>query len=449
MQSSQSSRKTDDALIKFYLAYIAFISSSVEYIPFLKTVNFLVFLIPFLLWIREFYRFQLKKITVLPILIIVSGLLSWLLAYDVSFSEFFNSFRWSCLVLFILFWGSLQSWSDEKRKEWLHFIFTLFILQIPIGLAKHLLFFQAFGEGSYEMPLGLLGHSTTTFFVAIAIIFVVAYRQEKLITFKKHLFLLLGYFSCGIVGGKRALILLLPACIIFTTTIHSVLSKKWKILFKSLIFSSVAILIIVYLTIRLLPTLNPTREIWGEIDLTYLVEYLQEHNSTEQFDRFAMAVGRASATQEILTLQFQNPSIWLWGYGVGFLARSAENNFATSDFRIEYGINGYIWTSLQWGIPGAIFWFILLFSPVWNGYFLYKKTTDPYWKAFAVAMIVSGFLMGPFQFYYAPVLKSVDFMSFYYFVMLILYQKVQETSNSSEENIQEHSNTANTKDSIK
>ncbi len=315
-----------------------------------------------------------------------------------SWGDSINAMRWS-FFQFVLFFVMLNKVPEAELKYAVKVIFFLCVLQIPLGVIKFFLW------GSTENALGMLGHSSTSFFVGIAISFVLAYYLIKQINFLRFLVLFVGFSFCGFAGGKRALLLLIPLIMILEFMIYTYYGQRWKVFLRYLIPIVLVGAVFIYIFVRLIPTLNPEHTIWGTFEWEHLITMVENHTSTEQYSVNDTATGRTSALCMGMRVLQEDVSVCFFGMGPQLFVRDGSYDAAEQSqmnlLNIEYGINGFLWYGLQFGLPVAILVFLFFLLGTYWGVQAFRRAPEPFWKAYGLGMAMAGLIMSFFQYYYS------------------------------------------------
>lgn len=261
---------------------------------------------------------------------------------------------------------------DKERFKLLRLTLFLFVSQIGSNLIKVLIFRDIVEP--YIGSMAILGGSLT---IVVSLIGIVVTTSDFLIYRNyKSLLLLAGFISFAMIGGKRSIVLYVPLMFIFLLVIHAALSKKLTLRFVLRIFGVVfSSLFLVYSSIRLFPSLNKEREVWGSFDLGYALEY-----GVNYVDNGAGAIeeiGRAQAPIYLINKMMNDGFKYiLFGYGSGHLVKTSFNKemvkhgrhgeLTESLYGVGYGArSGFLQLLLQVGFFGVLVHFrmvIKLFS---------------------------------------------------------------------------------------
>jgi O-antigen ligase len=228
--------------------------------------------------------------------------------------------------------------------------------------------------------------------------------------------LALGFIAFGLIGGKRALFLYLPVVVLF---IGFYMRERLKRAFVYLILVSVLILLTGYLSIRLMPTLNPQQRVGGEVDLDYVLNYLT-HYTMARFE--GSSGGRVITSIQVFEILRSEglPSV-LFGLGPGTYMETRFEALQTTlvetdSLPIKYGVPGSSWLAIQVGYVGAFIYHLLFIVILAYAARFFKTETDPYWKAFGLGMVGFSFVMFLISLTYWPVFID-DLLPLIYFML--------------------------------
>jgi hypothetical protein len=291
----------------------------------------------------------------------------------------------------------------------------LFIIQIPTAFVKYLIYGQ--GEraiGTYAMWGG--GASTSLPLISIGFLIAIHFIYKKsLVNFA----LALGFIVFTIVGGKRAFIFYLPALFLFLSWGFRNRIRNFLKYFLLAVFLFLASF---YFAVKLVPTLNPEREVWGSFDPNYVIDYAITYSTAEQKGK---ARGRVSATRSIYDfLKRSGIQTTLLGFGPGRFMKSVFEPYdtrytkQTDELGVEYGITGLSWLALQVGYLGGIVWLSFIVYAVIRTYTYFVHEKDKYWRAFYLGMTSFSFLVLLMSITYDTVLIIDDTFSLVYMILL-------------------------------
>lgn len=337
------------------------------------------------------------------------------------------------ILLFYVFLSiNLTDYEIEKIKKLTIF---LFFVQ-PIASIIKIIFTGAPME-NYIGTMSIGNGSLTT------IIFLFAYswcfinyliKQES-----KYLIYIILFFVFALSGGKRAIMFMAPAISFFIYILYTYKSKS-KLssnFFKNSFIIIIISCSIVYLSIRLLPSLNPERKVWGTFDISYALEYSQDYN-TIGVAADTEIVGRGVAIPYVSKILFNDGiSNLLLGNGAGHLIKSKYNNYFSRYNKNEkltdlsyrlYGIGYSVRSSftlllLQVGLLGAlifVFFYISIFKNILKSIKSSENRLSNYILHYL--FICALFLIFTFDFlFYSSTTIQISSASIFFHICLALY----------------------------
>lgn len=315
------------------------------------------------------------------------------------------------------------------------FVFLLMILQVFASI------FKLFAIGQYEEYAGTMiitNGSINTIFPLIAISFMV-FAWFYLGHQRKYLLYSLGFLFMGWVGNKRGIYFYLIIIILL------ILWKRFRDLRQgSFLPASVIRLIpvglvmfaaIFYLGVRLTPTLNPDRKVWGRYDSDFLATYLYTYNLMD--DKTGDYRGRFGGTYVLMQdaisgggMALKNPTLKsnLVGYGpdkiVGDVGVRFERQRQSGLERLSGTIGtGYTNVFIGLGLLGVFFtvWYFMFYNRRVSR-ISKLKSLNPYWKTIASGTFMLGpiFLLDFFTYSASFHTTNTIYLTFFYFVALLL-----------------------------
>lgn len=358
-------------------------------------------------------------LVVLTILSLIMTSASWL-----SVILFFRLL----LRFYILYMALINIGMSERDQRWcLHALALLFLIQIPVAVLKLFLYGQ--GEsaiGTYATHGG--GNSTAIPMVAACFLvsyYIISRRSSFLL-------LLLAFIAFGIIGGKRAVFFLVPITILFS------IWQSTNFSFRSLINSyryivSLGILlpIVIYLAVRLSPTLTPEQVVMGSFDVNHLISYVME-NQVHAYSEEGQSQGRYSTTTEILNLVNKDVESALFGLGPGLLLKTGfegagreksvdEHGMSYGGplrgLNVVYGISGFSWLLAQIGWPGTMVWLVFYVYLLRRFNQFAQEESVPYWKAYYNSMTGYAFVILLISATYGSYMIMGDLLVFVFFLL--------------------------------
>jgi len=350
----------------------------------------------------------------------------------VAFSSFVNRNSLISTLLFIrlllryylLFLAVLNlGLSNKDIRSILYLLAAIFVIQIPLAFIK----LAFLGQG--EIPLGLNGHSIPAILplIAISYLFSLYFIQKKSIW---YIVLSLGFVAFSIIGEKRAFVFLLPILILF---LLFVARKLLQVKFEYITLSGVMLALVIYFALRLIPTLNPQRQVWGDFDPGYAFEYAQTYSTATSPE--GLPIGRTGATlATIQRLGKSNLEHTILGFGPGSILKSlfsSENRRGAvqNDFGIEYGVTGFIWLTLQSGLLGFVLFLSLFYLLLKKSLIVFRRSENRTVSAFGLGTAGFSFIMIFISLIYSPVFTNDAISSFYFcltgIIMLLVYGRIE------------------------
>lgn len=367
---------------------------------------------------------------------------SFVSAYLNSTSAFWLLlFLRQCLRFYLLLW-ILQNLdlSEQLMLRTHKLLIFLFVIQIPTAVIKMFIYGQ--GEtaiGTYAIHGG--GNSAVIPMIATSFIICYHYLYRKR---SVSWILLLGFLAFGIIGGKRAIVFLVPLSLIFAYFVISK-EKSREILQRTIkiaVYIAISCAVIFYCGIRILPALNPEHKIGGRFSINYVISYIQSYNrGTSGPNR--LSYGRIETTERIYySLLDTGPETFLFGKGPGTFMKSSFGGRDKYYFKqqlstvgVVYGISTLNFLALQVGYIGAAIWIVFfVYAMIMLNRFA-NSETDPYWKAYFNSLVCFSFVALVISSIYNNVFLEDDLMAMVYMMLLSFairrYNLLQRSYNKS------------------
>lgn len=365
-------------------------------------------------------RFIAKGIVIYLLLVfisIISGLNN-----DIDFFSIIYFIR--DISLHYLYFLILINENDKRIFNRIYkVIVVLFLIQLPAALVK--LFVIGVAEKVIGTISPLSGSLSTIIPAFVSIILLVTWFDKRK---NIYIILIIFYLGFGLIGGKRAVIFILPIFLFIAYIFYLYLSepgKKVSLLSKMLPLS-LLVLIIFYVTARINPTLNPGNKVWGSFDFNYVINYTEDYSTTEKV-RTRGDVPRIEAWAYFLALQSNKGIIpLLLGDGAGKLIISSYNENAGENPMVEYynvfygGRMGAMWLFLQIGLIGVFLYFALFFKII---RYTLKNNSSPGEKTVIYSVILLFFFDG---FYYSKTFIYYQALIGVFFTYLAYLKKRKE-----------------------
>lgn len=371
---------------------------------------------PFFSWLVEpiiatllFFSFISNKLSALkfpflfPVLLLsLIGASSAILNANLN-ESFFIGIR-LVLRFYFLFVAIINLYPSEADAKKLNKILVwCFLLQLPAAMVK----FAVYGQG--EFAIGLYSNnegSLSTILPLIAIGFAIAmfisYGKARL-----PLILIVLFIGFSFIGGKRGLIFLLPITLLYVLFLSYFMGSEAtnllrKVRKKLTVLAPMLLIVFVYAGFRLIPTLNPEREVGGDFDLSHGMKYAEEYVLYENPDYQGYTGGRLSSTIRIFETAYSDG--WdklVFGYSPGsytesiFRAEKYNSNIAAR-LKIQYGLTPLGYIQIEYGLLGVLS-ILLLFVGLFVKSFscMRRRMQDsvPYWRGFFIGWHLFAFNM--------------------------------------------------------
>lgn len=273
------------------------------------------------------------------------------------------------LAMPLFFYSATNTFFNQREKSLLITLLKyLFIAQIGAGLLKWGI------VGVMEPYIGtmnVLGGSLTVLISLIGVAYCLAdYLFSRN---RKQILWIAGFLLFAIIGTKRAVVFYVPILFLLLTLVHQLrfVSRQSKLTHRIILISGLSV-ILVYFSLRLIPTLNPEQKVWGSFNLNYALDYSERYMTTGAGSE--VEIGRSEAPLYVINLLYNDNFFnMLLGYGAGHLVKSSLNqNIAKAGSHQDlseklYGVGyaartGFIQLLLQVGILGLGLYTAWLFS---------------------------------------------------------------------------------------
>lgn len=255
-----------------------------------------------------------------------------------QYSKYYVTFLLLCLFLKI----------KDKQIGAMYYYNTLLlevlIIQAVMSVFRYALFGFHFYEGMVGTFGGVKGGGTGTGAPLMALCWV-ALNTNMQFSKVSHWLFLAGLLMIGVATGKRAVIMLYPLLFLFLSVF--VCHQRYNMRYVLMVVFMIPALL--YVGVRLTPTLNPDGKVWGRFDLEHLVAYTKDYSGGETVEDTALTnqtvykyEGRLGAVQLLWDkiTDFDNyNAVTLFGEGVKKPYASTQDRSAYNDFGQQYGLN--------------------------------------------------------------------------------------------------------------
>lgn len=292
-----------------------------------------------------------------------------------NFIKFFNFFLIPYLYLIVI----INENNLKLLKLIKKLILFLFFLQIPASIIKYILVGQS---EEYIGTISVREGSLSTIIPMIAISYLFSqylYRRNKI----NILFIVL-FVLFGLIGGKRAIVFFVPSLIIFQYLVHNLFMKiNFKYTLRNAVFALIIGSLLVYIMVRLNPSLTPEDKIGGSFDINYVLEYTEKYTAMDNPLSSGKSKYKLRRIEGFLYfanyLYSQKPITFLFGEGAGKLITGGKNESRPMVYyyNVRYGGRmGLIYLYLQIGLVGSILFLIMIIKML---NFVLKNRQDNYY----------------------------------------------------------------------
>jgi hypothetical protein len=231
-------------------------------------------------------------------------------------------------------------------------IILSFVKVVVIGPMESIVGSLSFNGGAIAAIIPILGF-----------VFIWMYRKGNLL--KNDWFFIFGLVFVGFVNYKRAIWFILPFFMgLFLFYVQRRKIKRYLFILAFLIPS------LIYLGIRLNPTLNSEQKIWGSFDLKYALNYAREYSfgEPETAEKEKVFIGRGGATNylisKIISGDLTKTDIFGKGLALMYVEGAKNEEYFVEQYNINSigSANGFFQFYVVFGFLGTLFTFLFVFS---------------------------------------------------------------------------------------
>jgi hypothetical protein len=380
---------------------------------------------------KKYLFFGKKYILMLFVIAIIS-----LMYNEKSGIEFFLYFL-RVLPPILFFWAVIKI--NFNINYVIRILKVLVIIQIPAILIKYLIIgvSESGGIGTMSIHAGSLSTIFPLFVISFALSFYLSRRT------KIYILVIFVYLIFGLVGGKRALIVYTPLVFIVISFFYQIsFYSKIRVSFIKQLFGVLLFgLISFYFIARFNPNLNPEQKVWGSFDIDYMINTSNDYNSST----IELGFSRSDAPKVLYSFLTKDDDYifkLFFGLGPGDIIQSSLNNKypgVTNDrqllmhkYGLGYGLRiGVLWTIMQIGILGAMFYVLFILKFVRNLFKVLKSSNNLITKEYSLGLLGMGIIVILDYFTYSPTFFYSGVISNTFFLLAaIVYKRAsQERSN--------------------
>ena len=251
---------------------------------------------------------------------------------------------------------------DQSQLDEFHDLFGFILAFFIISAVVKLVVLGGFLEG-WVGGLGLTGGGAGTSLPLLGL-FWLSLESGMENKKPKYIFLVLGFLLIGFATGKRAVWLLYPI-LYFILAAYTYRRNVSNLIIVSIILVPTFI----YLGVRLTPSLNPDKKVWGKFDIEYTLNYSLVYSTG--YDNESMAVqevdkGRVGAIVWLYEKIVDADKMAFFGKGYEYFIYAGKDNYYNSDYYMGIlhrgSVTGIVGTFFVSGIFGVVLYILFLAS---------------------------------------------------------------------------------------
>jgi len=210
--------------------------------------------------------------------------------------------------------------------------------------------------GFRENIIGSVSDTGGNIGITMAVCGVIIYWLLKNKEFKgSDWWFVLGLTIVPIASNKRAIWLLYPIILVFLIT-HFISRKT----LRKLSYAVLLLPLILYIGLRLNPSFNPQKKIWGSFDPDYAMDFILSYTGVSEEKRESdLAQGRLGTAMAVISSFASRPleTNNLIGFPKARSGRLSYDSFDMEEYGMAYGTitSGIVLMLLQYGWPATLF----------------------------------------------------------------------------------------------
>jgi len=267
---------------------------------------------------------------------------------DVPVLMMLSQYGVKSLFVFLWFYISVRISHSLRISEILYKVIKYaLVIQPVLAIVKYLLW-GIIGEGLVG-SLTTYGGGPNNIIPIVGFLLVWIHNKGKL-SLNDWLYCLFLLVS-PVIGGKRSIWFFYPT-VVGAILLFSAKIKNAQTVSKHLVAFIVILPLVVYLGVRLNPTLNPDEKVWGRFDYNYVIDY----SSTYLFGDSSDSSGRGGSFLSLLNNSNSlNPRSSVFGSGIDVMKKSYDE-FDNSglDVKMKGEIGAFAGNCIAYGVVGAL-----------------------------------------------------------------------------------------------
>ena len=343
----------------FFMGLFVYAGKSVQNTYRILTVLYAIYLMQRTVKMKTFSKDPLIIISF--IFFSLTFLLSSFMNKD-NFTLMFSQYS-RYLLIFLFYFILLQRMPNLMFQQKINqLLFRLIMIQILLSIVKMLV------TGPMESIVGSLsfsGGANAAVIPILGFVFLWMYRRGNLQ--KNDWFLILGLVFIGFVNYKRAIWFIMPFFIVLF--LFYVQRRKIN---RYLLILVILIPLIIYLGVRLNPTLNKEQKVWGSFDLKYALNYSRVYSfgNPEAREEQQVNVGRGGAMNylfaKIVTGDLTKTDIFGKGLALMYVEGAKNEEYFVEQYNINSigSASGFFQFYVVFGFLGTFSTLLFVFSLV-------------------------------------------------------------------------------------
>lgn len=286
------------------------------------------------LYAYRFYQKRERWIAITFVLFSIQFMLSVLLYTQNTITIILSQYSRYVEIL-LLYFIVKQIIYNGKCNQLLSLFYDIGLMQILISIVK--MFTVSFNQEGLVGSFSIIGGAMGTTIPILWFVILWYYRKGKF-TNKDWLYIL-GLFLVGFTSGKRAVMFILPVVV----AAFMIYVSKLRLKSSTIAMTILLVPLLLYLGVRLTPTLNPEHKIWGSFDWEYAMGYAE----TYQFGKEGLQ-GQAAVLDQTNSEQVQSNGGYV-GEGSNKIEASGRGGATIAMLRLLIGEHETIEQD-RWGL---------------------------------------------------------------------------------------------------
>lgn len=225
------------------------------------------------LYAYRFYQKRERWIAITFVLFSIQFMLSVLLYTQNTLTIVLSQYS-RYIEILLLYFIVKQIIYNGKCNQLLSLFYDIGLMQILISIVK--MFTVSFSQEGLVGSFSIIGGAMGTTIPILWFVILWYYRKGKFAN--KDWLYILGLFLVGFTSGKRAVMFILPMVV----AAFMIYVPKLRLKGSTIAMTILLVPLLLYLGVRLTPTLNPEHKIWGSFDWEYAMGYAETYQFGEE-----------------------------------------------------------------------------------------------------------------------------------------------------------------------